>query len=512
MITKELVDYVQKTFEDGHAIGDISPALVGQGWNDADIKEAAQKATKIIAQKKGIPMPPVAPSRQDPIVSSVPASNANSAAGTKNGPAINSKASSLSAAQVLLYLGGMIVILAGVIYVGINWSAWGPGGRILAILIPTLFCYGVGTQMWFSGTKKDQGMVFLVVGSLLFPLFLTVAFKESSLFTNPYGIEFNLAVSSITFAAYLLCGYIFKKPVWAFMYHIAGLFAFYNFLRVMSVESIFMKVDMAWYFLIIGTLYILLANLYEKIDQSQAAEYSNAIGALVLGASFFRIFAESFSNKPSLAWILILFGLAYFALGAFYEKRARAKAKYAHAPYVIGAALVFVSLLRLGMNGDLLKAFQPNTSMANLQDITGWSIFFVGIIYLLVAYVLGKIKIYQLKEGSRFKDLFDLVAPVWILGALFFLGLGGHKPFYETALLVGSLAFIFGSIPTKSSPYLAIGTIFLVIYIFSIGGEYFQNQVGWPLTLFFAGLLSMGVGVAIERVRRKYFGQALAKS
>ena len=72
-------------------------------------------------------------------------------------------------------------------------------------------------------------------------------------------------------------------------------------------------------------------------------------------------------------------------------------------------------------------------------------------------------------------------------------------------LLLASLGFIFGSIPKLTRQFLLIGTLFLVVYIFMIGGEYFQNEVGWPITLFVAGLISMGIGVAMERVRRKYF-------
>ena len=53
-----------------------------------------------------------------------------------------------------------------------------------------------------------------------------------------------------------------------------------------------------------------------------------------------------------------------------------------------------------------------------------------------------------------------------------------------------------------------INRLFLIIYIFDIGGEYFQNQIGWPITLFVAGILSMGVGIGIEVIRRNYFNKS----
>lgn len=95
--------------------------------------------------------------------------------------------------------------------------------------------------------------------------------------------------------------------------------------------------------------------------------------------------------------------------------------------------------------------------------------------------------------------------PVAILGGLFGLGLDGKKFVYETMLLLGSLGFIFFSIPIKSRTFLYVGTWFLIVYIFGIGGEYFQNQVGWSITLFIAGLLSMSIGFGMEKLRKQYF-------
>ena len=81
----------------------------------------------------------------------------------------------------------------------------------------------------------------------------------------------------------------------------------------------------------------------------------------------------------------------------------------------------------------------------------------------------------------------------------------GKQPLFETLILIGSLVFIFSSVLRQSKIFLYEGTFFLVIYIFSIGYEYFQNQIGWPLTLLVAGLLSMFTGLMIEKLRKRYF-------
>jgi len=485
MVNKQILDYVQKSLEGGYSVEQISTALNGQGWNPTEINEALLKAQEIIQQKSAAPVAPPAPPKKSEW---------------------NIEPKSLSASQILLYLGGLIVVLAGIIYIGINWSQWGSAARIFAILLPMLICYGAGAPMFFSGEHKKQGIVFLVVGSLLFPFFLSVMFKELEMFAKPFNDNFNLIVSLLSFVLYLTSSFIFRFPIWAFLYQGVGLFVYYFFLKLIGIESVFEKLTMAWLFLIPGTAYLFLSLFYDKNEQKDEGHYSHAIGALVLVLSFVRLFGETFAqNKEHLAWLLFFFGVAYFFLGIFYEKTNFKK--YCQAPYLIGAGIVFFSLLRLAIDGTLLKDFTDSTAVHD-QDIIGWSNVIVGVIFLVFAYVVEKLKNLQLEEAPKYKEFFNLVGPFWVLGAIFYLGLDGKKLVYETLLLLFSLGFIFGSISKLARQYLLIGTLFLIIYIFSIGGEYFQNEVGWPITLFVVGLASMGISIVMEKIRRKYFAVA----
>jgi len=260
---------------------------------------------------------------------------------------------------------------------------------------------------------------------------------------------------------------------------------------------------MAWLFLIPGTAYLFLSLLYDKNEQKDEGHYSYTVGTLVLILSFILLFEETIpNNKVHLAWPLLFFGVAYFLLGIFYEKINFKK--YCQAPYFIGAGIIFFSLFRLAVYGTLLKDFIGSSANFD-KSIIDWSNVIVGMIYLVLAYVIEKLKNIGLEEAPKYKELFNLVGPLWVLGAIFSLGLGGQKPAYETLLLASSLGFIFGSIPKLTKQYLFIGTLFLIIYIFSIGGEYFQNEAGWPITLFVAGLASMGIGIVMEKIRREYF-------
>jgi hypothetical protein len=479
MANKQLLEYVQKSLENSASAKQINSILSEQGWNPHEINKALIQAQHNLNKKHAVHLaPPTPPKKSD----------------------WNIELKSISASQILLYLGGLIVVLAGITYIGINWSQWNEAARIFAIFLPMAICYIAGANMFFKGEHKKQGLIFVVVGSLLFPIFLSVAFKELELFAKPFNDSFGLTVSFLTLVLYLGLSNVFRFPIWGFLYHAVGLFTYYYLLKILGVESLLKEPTMAWLFLIPGTAYLPLSLWYDRKKKQNEAHYSYALGILVIVFSFIRLIPETSSNDY-LSWALLLFGFAYFGLGVWLESSKNKK--YCFAPYLIGVGLTFFSLLLLGVKGTMLQYFTESTW--DKQDIVGWSTVIIGLIYLLIAWLITDLKKIKIKEGVIYKDFFYIVGPLFTLGAVFYLGLKDNRPIHETLLLFSSIGFIFGSIPKLLHQFLYIGTLFLVIYIFSIGGEYFQNSVGWPITLFAAGLLSMGIGVAIEKARKKYF-------
>jgi hypothetical protein len=198
------------------------------------------------------------------------------------------------------------------------------------------------------------------------------------------------------------------------------------------------------------------------------------MGSTILVFSFIRLFLESYNDKVYILWMLVFLGIIYFATGIFFEKN-KFKA-YAPNLYFIGAGAVFVALWRLGSRGIILGLTSDELNYDNYTDKVGWSNLIVGTIYLLIAFIAEKLKNWNLETAPKYKNWFNFVGCLWVLGSIFTLGVGGHKPIYETLLLIMSLSFIFGSISNKTLTFLYLGTMFLIVYIFSIGGEYFQNN------------------------------------
>lgn len=482
MINKQLLDFVQKAIEDGHSNEQIMDALAPQGWSQEEISDATLQAKNNIENKNSNPLCASAPKKKEDNLA---------------------KLKEISASQILLYIGGIVVVLAGIIYIGTNWSAWGAFGRTLAIFLPMLICMVVGSVLTYKEGHERQGNIFVVVGALLLPFFLTVLFKEFEFFSDPYEDNFVLAVSSITLVAYLCINFVFHLPALTLLYLMVGLVVYQSLWSVLGVSSYLDSPLIAWFFLVLGSAYMVFSLLYENLNKEKEAVYSNVLGGLVVAFSFFRLFVEIYDNI-NFAWVLFLLGVIYFFYGVFLEKNNFKK--YSTVPYLLGAGVIFFSLARLGQGGGILKPFF-DINESSKQEMVGWSGFVAGVMFLVIAFLISLLKRIKIDEGVRFKEFFNLVGPIFILGFTMSLGLDGSKPIYETMLLLFSLGFIFVSIPTLSRQYLYMGTFFLVVYIFSIGREYFQNDVGWPLTLFVAGLLSMGIGVGIEKIRRMYFLQ-----
>lgn len=350
--------------------------------------------------------------------------------------------------QLLLYLGGLIVIIAAITYIGINWSGWNSYFRILAILIPMLILFSVGIPLWRSEKWQQQALAFIFTGSLIFPLWLVITFKELHLTGDPLDTSFQFTVAFLSLILYVALRFLFPSSVWVFLYCVEGVISWYLLLKLLHIGDP--------------------------------------------------------PNTMTILWLMLPLVGVYSYIGSLLERKGKRDfGKYA---YLVAVLLFILTMYVLSASGELIKPV-----VGSIDNISQWSSIVLGVIYLFISWLLEKSKNLNLEEPQKYIGLFNLLAVVNILGSVFNLGLNGKKPIYETAQLLLSILFIFASIVKTSRSFLYVGTLFLVIYFFDIGSEYFQNQVGWPLTLLAAGLLTMAAGFGVERIRRKYFGSKNAQ-
>lgn len=413
---------------------------------------------------------------------------------------VNIHVKDLTASQILLAIGGLITILGGIIYITINWQGWDPFTRILAILVPMLIAYSIGTSLWIKKNYQIQSSAFIVTGALLFPLFLTITFKELNILQNapPYALGFGISIFTIIF--YLAQSFYFTFSIWSLISTVTGLVAYYFGINLYFPDLVNQHNFTAWAFMLIGSAYLFLGAYYTKYNLVIRGHYPFLVGTATCIFSIIYLLFGSFSDSKE-AWLIFLPAIGFF-LSAMYLEQLK-QVENSKIVYFISLFTFLLILARLALSGDLTSSFISKDSSSHTG--IGSSILIAGIIYLLIKFGLSKIAQFGFSIPQMYAPIFEACGTLGILGGIFHLGTGGKKFFTESLLLLTSLGFIFGSIPVKSRSFLYFGTLFLIVYIFDIGGEYFQNQVGWPITLFIAGLMSMGVGFAMEKFRRQYF-------
>ncbi len=481
MADKSLIDFVKSSLDKGYSETRIRDSLIEADWDREDIGQVFDELKK---DKENLP--PLKPPSPH----------------LKNNLDINIDIKALSASQILLFLGGLITVLGAVIYIALNWSSWNAFSRILAIALPLLFLYTTGISMHFGKKYQTQSIFFITTASLILPLFLYVFFKELN-FLGPSSDFRSLLISVITLIAYLTSAFYLPSPVWTVLSPVTGMSVLYYFLSYFQI-NFFGQNTKFWFFLLLGFVYTVIGVFYEIIKKTT---YSQAIFILGIGLSLFMTVALTFSHPldSEKTWYLFIPAACYF-LTAFYLETSTNLEKTSFV-YFLSLFTFFITTLKLTVGGQFLTLFNIPIDETSIY----WSFVLLGIFYLGLSFIFQDLK-HKLPSLSKFYVFFELIGTLIFLGGLFRLSLNGKKMVIETSLLLSSLGFIFGSIFRQSKSFLYLGTLFLVIYIFDIGGEYFYNQVGWPITLFIAGILSMLVGFGIEKIRRNYFSKIVRPS
>lgn len=408
------MNYIAENLKKGFTEEEIIESCTKGDWKKDEILRSTIEARNFLLEEKraGLPPPPLKKSELD----------------------INMK--KIGMTQIFLYLGGLIIVLAGIIFIGINWEKWGSIGRILATFIPMIFIYSCGLYWWIKDKFKKVGFAFIFTASIIFPIFLIVTFSELEIFKEGNSDSFGLTVSLLSLLQYVILNYIIKKSFWSLLYVPAGCFFYYFLLKLMEFDS-----------------------------------FDEGMTLLFLIPSFI-----------------------FLGLGIIYE--IHMKIKYSKYLYLFGI-LIFIGLfIRLAVTGSIVDNFGVTIDEEELSFVV------VGILFLVSGFVLEKLKYIQLRYFSKHSNIFFLLGTFIFLGSFLILGTGGEKPFYETMVLIFSLGFIFSNALKQSKIFLYGGALFLMIYIFTIGWEYFEDDVGWPLTLFISGLISMFIGYGIERLKK----------
>lgn len=134
----------------------------------------------------------------------------------------------------------------------------------------------------------------------------------------------------------------------------------------------------------------------------------------------------------------------------------------------------------------------------------GYLTLIVGASYLLLGHYFSALSEKKNMSGTLFN-----LGSLFILGAAFGLGemSSGEKSFWEVIYPAVIFGIIYLGIYLKRKSLLFLSSLFLMIYILKLTGEYFADSLGWPLALVVSGLVLIFVGYYTMYLNKKYIKQ-----
>jgi hypothetical protein len=354
----------------------------------------------------------------------------------------------VTAARIFLFLGALIIVSAAVFFISINWEEWSGPERFTSILIPMLVCAAAGLTLWFLD-QRAVGIYFLLTAGLLAPFVFYMAIWGPAAGRPEYYLQQPVllhwgASLAVTTVIYLLCRRFLAHPSWSLL---AGLgFVLTVAFSVASVSAAEPELTVHRTALVASAV-VLLAGLYvERAHHSVDAKLLYLV-----------------------AWIGLVF-----------------------------------SLLTLGFSGGMLPEHmvEQQTWGTGGPNVHGISTALAGVVGLGLAYMTRALSRIGFNALAAYRGLLGFFGCGMVLFGAFLTGVEGELPVYETAFLALSLGAVFLGQRMQVRSFLYLGVLFVITYVFSTGFEYFEDEVGWPIILFCAGLISMLIGFAVDRWSR----------
>lgn len=173
--------------------------------------------------------------------------------------------------------------------------------------------------------------------------------------------------------------------------------------------------------------------------------------------------------------------------------------------YVLMADWIGSKLFRYLYPCVLSVMFHSGIIAAGMSD---WKHVPFGLAMLYGVFLCGVGLTYFSREEHP-TELWTLLGALYFAGSAWVWGLDvGHSLGIETVHLLASCALLGMSMVLQQRVWLVVGGASLLGYVFTIGFEYFDDELGWPLVLLVCGAISMLAGWLLERLHRQYLMRA----
>lgn len=419
MANPQLVEYLRNAFRTGQADDAIRAGLTAQGWSEFDLGLAWAEA------------------KADSVSTLTKKSTAHQ---------------HLTAAETLLFVGGLIIVIAAVTLISAGWTELNAVTKILAALIPNSILFVAGLFFRRSPKTYRAGHAFLMTAAIVFPHTLGLIIWEVSSGLNGFDDVRLLTTASLSMAFYAYALWRWREISWALL---------------------LVLVSAVWY---------LALMIVIEIDQLLPSN--------------------------GYAWAFSFFGLILMAAGAWVE---RDPWRFHTRPaYFFGALSFLVSFATLGLSGRLF-----GDSWLTDQFTIDWhqlvTSIVAGLAFLALSSVAhlfgqrGRTEFARTKSLWDYATVFMLVIACWLPGGGFFATSDSADGIYQFVALGICLSFLFLSIRLQNRPYFQSASFLLALSLIQIGSLFFSDTLGWPIVLMLIGLVFMGGGYLFTRMQKQFF-------
>jgi hypothetical protein len=219
-------------------------------------------------------------------------------------------------AEILYYVGGLIVVMGIVILLFQNWDSLNSLFRILVSLGAALLLYVAGTLLSREENFEGIGQAFLLISVLVFPLGVFITGHEAGL---RFEEETNRNVLIAIISAFYVTAFVITKKTLFEIFAIVWVTVLY-----FTVTEQLLGASLSYYgnhfleyrFLIAGVSYILLGYYFAKGPKAALSSMLYSVGVLgVLGAAFAL---TGFDYGKNIFWELfypiLVFGVLFLSV------------------------------------------------------------------------------------------------------------------------------------------------------------------------------------------------------
>lgn len=209
----------------------------------------------------------------------------------------------LNVAEILYYIGGLIVFTGIIILVYQHWSELNSFSRIGVTVGSAIAAY-ISAAIFTKYEKYEPlSHVFFLISALLSPVGISIFIHETKISLS--SVETHLAISSILLTLYLSSYYIFRKVLFIILNIIFATWLFFSFTEwILNGSPAIALFHLNEYrFLLTGLSYISLGYFFSKRDEYALSDALYAFGVIgFLGAAFAL---GGYSPRQDIFWELI---------------------------------------------------------------------------------------------------------------------------------------------------------------------------------------------------------------